>query len=192
MAHDRRRQLKGFTVLSRLWPQSSFTKKLFATFWSHLQTKDRQSQTLHLHWTLKEIKAEQAPRLYRGVYPQPRHTQGPCQLLQGWHCATPHSEELRVPWALQQPCLLCVDTAAAASSPQLTSGCPRWLCMKEQGCTEWKRGPSLFPIHGTVPKCLHPAVAPQAQEGPGDPSSAQTSWAESPAHHAQMNRIHIC
>lgn len=26
---------------------------LFATFWSHLQTKARQSQTLHLHWTLK-------------------------------------------------------------------------------------------------------------------------------------------
>lgn len=126
---------------------------------------------------------------------QPRHTHGPFQLLQGWHSATTHkARSYMSPWALQQLCLLCRDTQlqcwqAAASSLHLTSGCPRWLWMKEQGCTEQEHGPFLFPSHGTAPKCLHPAVVPKAQERPGEPSSAQTSWAESPAPHTQTSEI---
>lgn len=153
---------------------------LFETFSSHLQTKDRQSQTLHLHWTLKEIKVEQAPWFYRGVSPSPSTPMGPSSFFRAG-TVPPH-----VPWALQQACFLCTDTRlqrwqAAASSLHLTSGCPHCLWMK--GCSEQKHGPSLFPIHGTAPRCLHPTMVPQAQEGSGDPSSAQSSWAESPAHH---------
>lgn len=197
MAQDRRGLLKSFTVLSRLWPLSSFTRVslqvqgLFATFWSHLQTKDRQSQTLHLHWTRKEIKVEQA----LWCVPSPNFACSPDTPTGSSSFSRAGTVPPRVPWALQQACLLCTDTRlqhwqAAASSLHLTSGCPHWLWMKDQGCIEQIRGPSLFPIHGTAPKCLHLTVVPHSQEGPGDPSSAQMSWAESPAHHAQKSQIH--
>lgn len=148
-----------------------------------------------------EINAEQAPRFCRGCVPSPNPTcspdaaMGPSSSSGLALCHHRHSEELRVPGAPQQSCLLCGDTRlqrwqAAASSLHLTAGCLLGLCMKEQGCIEQKRGPSLLPIHGTAPKCLHPTVVPQAQEGLRDLSSAQSSWAESPARFAQTSQIH--
>lgn len=165
---------------------------LFATFWSHLQTKDRQSQTLHLHWTLKKIKVERAPQFYRRVCPkpqhhlQPRHTHGPFQL--------PQAGTVRSSCPLGSPAILCADTAAAlagsSSISYLTAGSCSGSAWGSRDALNRNVALPCSQSMAQLPDSCIPQWYLQAQEGHRDPSSAQTSWAESPAHHTKTSQIH--
>ena len=133
---------------------------------------------------------------------QPRHTGGPLPTTSGQalcHCT---------PWqgakSLLGACLGSLATlhpvyghvcAVLAESSSISSSYIRlpMLALDEGAgmhCTGTRLLPVASPWPSSCPQArLHPAAVPAQAEltkGPRDPSSAQTDWAEPPAHHTQM------